>query len=113
MDFDSYLEKIKTHLESHGVYIMFLEGDYNLGCPPFGCNFEESVQATIPPSQVSRVGYERIIIYRSHIGWVAGVCLENISEWKYASLQERRMFYGIVILSIEKKGNMCYLNMLM
>ena len=57
--------------------------------------------------------FERIIIYKSHIGWVAGVCLENISEWKYASLQERRMFYGIVILSIEKKGNMCYLNMLM
>ena len=52
MPFDSYLAKIKTHLESHGVYIMFLEGDYNLGCPPFGCNFEESVQATIPPSQV-------------------------------------------------------------
>ena len=90
MHFDSYLKKIKTHLESHGVYIMFLEG-----------------------SQVPRVGYERIIIYKSHIGWVAGVCLENISEWKYASLQESRMFYGILILSIEKEGNMCYLNMLM
>ena len=84
-----------------------------MGCPPFGRNFEESVQATMPPSQVSRVGYDRIIIYKSHMGWVAGVCLENISEWKYASLQERRMFYGIMILSIEKKGNMCYLNMLM
>lgn len=113
MHFDSYLEKIKTHLESHGVYIMFLEGDYHLGCPPFACNFEESVHATIPPSQVSRVGYERIIIYKSHIGLVAGVCLENISEWKYASLQEHRMFYGILVLSIEKEGNMCYLNMLM
>ena len=113
MHFDSYLEKIKTHLESHGVYIMFLEGDYNLGCPPFGCNFEESVQAAIPPSQVSRVGYKRIIIYKSYIGWVAGVCLENIDEAMYVSLQERRMFYGILILSIEKEGNMCYLNMLM
>ena len=113
MPFDSYLKKIKTHLESNGVYLMFLEGDYNLGCPPFGCNFEESVQATISPHQVTLVGYERIIIYKSYTGWVAGVCLENISEWKYASLQERRMFYGIMILSIEKKGNMCYLNMLM
>ena len=66
MPFDSYLAKIKTHLESHGVYIMFLEGDYNLGCPPFGCNFEESVQATIPPSQVPRVGFERIIIWERY-----------------------------------------------
>ena len=92
---------------------MCLEGDYNLGCPPFGCDFEESVQAAIPQSQVPRVGYERIIIYKSHIGWVAGVCLENISEWRYESLQETRKFYGILIFSIERKGNKCYLNMLM
>ena len=113
MQFDSYLKKIKTHLEAIGVYTMFIEGDYNLGCPPFGCNFEESVQATISLRQVDIVGYKRIIIYKSYTGWVAGVGLENISDALYAKLQATRSFYGILILSIEKEDNICYLNMLM
>lgn len=112
--FDSYIEKIKNKFESNEVFTVFIEGNYGLGCPPpFSCNLDESVKASILPSQVGFVGYDRIIIYKSYTGFVAGVCLENVNDIVYERLQIRRTFFGMGILQIEKKDNRCYLKMLM
>ncbi|MBQ7946604.1 MAG: hypothetical protein IJ277_00355 [Bacteroidaceae bacterium] len=109
MEFDSYLAIIKKELQTKGIYITFIEGDFGLGCPPFGCNFDESVQAAIIPSKIELVGYDRIIIYKSFNDYPIGVCLENINDKLYSKLEQQKMFYGQTIASIDKTANMCYI----
>ena len=65
--FDSYVLKAKQYIQSKGDhFIVFIKGDYGLGCPPYvgKCNFNGSVAANVRISCVSIVGFERIEIYK-------------------------------------------------
>lgn len=100
-DFNSYLARIKSSLQNKGAYIMFLEGDYGLGNPPFFCDFDKSVKGSVFSNNIT--GFETLIIYKSaHRNIATGVYLENVTKTLLSNIKSSNTFYDEHIQSIEK-----------
>lgn len=113
--FDSFLITIKQYIQSKGdQFIIFLKGDYGLGCPPFvgKCDFNSSVAANVRISCVSIVGFERIVIYKSiSRDSVVGVYIENASDSFWGDIIETKAIFGRKIKNIspdEKSSDSSY-----
>lgn len=100
-DFDSYLAKIKRTLQNKGAYIMFLEGDYGLGSPPFFCNFDGSVKGCVLSNNIT--GFETLIVYKSaHRNTATGIYLGNVTNILLSNIKSSNTFYDEQIQSIKE-----------
>lgn len=111
MTFDSYLDRIITVLRAqYSVCAIFIEGDYGLGCPPFGCDFDGSAQAFIPDYNIGNVGYKGIIVYKDSFDDIpVGACLEGVSMDFVSSIKTNGELYGMPIKYTELDGNCLYI----
>lgn len=104
--FGSFVIKIKQYIQSKGdQFILFIKGDYGLGCPPFvsKCNFNSSVAANVRISCVSIVGFERIEIFKSvSRDSAVGVYVENSSDLFIGEAIEKMEIFGRKIKKISK-----------
>lgn len=114
MTFDSCLDRIITTLRvQYGVYVVFIEGDYGLGCPPFGFDSEGSAQAFIPDYNIGNVGYKGIIVYKAPFDdCPVGACLEGITMSLISSIKANGKLYDIPIDYTNLDGNCLYIKFL-